>query len=79
MFLSFALTALAAPGPALTNRTERLEWFRDQGFGNETAHVYLEQNLTTHPTYVRKRAKGRVSAARSHPKPKPAAIEPGDH
>lgn len=51
-----------------------LDFFRDQGFGNETAHVYLEQNLTQHPAYQRRRAKRHMGATRSHPKPKPAAV-----
>lgn len=52
-----------------------ISFFKGQGFGNETAHVYLEQNLTTHPAYVKRRAKRRLGATRSHPKPKPAAVE----
>ncbi len=61
---------------------QAIAFFRGQGFGNETAHVYLEQNLTSHPTYVRKRAKGRTNAARAHPKPKTTPVEPvepGEH
>ena len=58
---------------------QALAFFREQGFGNETGHVYLEQNLTSHPTYVKKRAKRRLGAGRAHPKPKPATVDHGDH
>ena len=54
---------------------EALSFFRGQGFGNETGHVYLEQNLTTHPTYVRKRAERRLGATRAHRKPKPVVAK----
>ncbi len=55
---------------------DAISFFQGQGFGNETAHVYLEQNLTSHPAYVRKRSKRRLGTNRSHPKPKPAAVGP---
>lgn len=53
-----------------------LAFFRLQGFGNESAHVYLNRNLSTHPGYIRKRAKRASGAARAHPQPKPPKGKP---
>ncbi|MFH1012570.1 MAG: GNAT family N-acetyltransferase [Candidatus Peregrinibacteria bacterium] len=35
--------------------TVALRFFKQSGFHNEIPHVYLSQNLTTHPVYVKKR------------------------
>ncbi len=57
---------------------QAVTFFKQQGFGNETAHVYLEQNLTSHPAYAKRRAKRHLGVTRSHPKPKPAAVDAGE-
>jgi ribosomal protein S18 acetylase RimI-like enzyme len=53
-----------------------LSFFRGQGFGNESAHVYLTRNLSQHPGYLRKKSlRGRLAASRGLPKPEPAEVE----
>lgn len=50
-----------------------LGFFRGLGFGNESEHVYLQRNLSSHPGYIRKRrrhtspprARGAVSPSRA--------------
>jgi ribosomal protein S18 acetylase RimI-like enzyme len=32
-----------------------MNFFESQGFGNKVEHVYLSQNLASHPEYIRKR------------------------
>ncbi|MBM4397870.1 MAG: GNAT family N-acetyltransferase [Deltaproteobacteria bacterium] len=49
-----------------------LSFFRGQGFGNESAHVFLTRNLSQHPGYLRRKRSHRVGA-RALPKPKPPA------
>lgn len=34
-----------------------VQFFRRQGFGNETRHVYLTKNLTSHPEYIRRKTR----------------------
>ena len=34
---------------------EALTFFKKQGFGDETEHVYLSRNLRTHPEYLRRK------------------------
>lgn len=34
---------------------DALRFFRSIGFGNESEHVYLQRNLSSHPGYIRKR------------------------
>lgn len=34
---------------------QALSFFRGIGFGNESEHVYLQRNLSSHPGYIRKR------------------------
>jgi ribosomal protein S18 acetylase RimI-like enzyme len=47
-----------------------LSFFRNQGFGQETPHVYLSRNLTYDPDYLKHRHPPRPAAARRR---KPAA------
>ncbi len=35
---------------------EARQFFRKQGFGNETKHIFLNRNLTTHPGYLKRKA-----------------------
>ena len=44
-----------------------LAFFRGQGFGQETAHVYLSRNLSHDPDYIRHRKRPRGSASRRKP------------
>jgi ribosomal protein S18 acetylase RimI-like enzyme len=41
-----------------------LSFFRSQGFGQETAHLYLSRNLTHDPDYLRHRKRPRAAAPR---------------
>lgn len=41
-----------------------LRFFRGSGFGQETEHVYLYKNLTSHPKYERKMAEERAARPR---------------
>ena len=41
-----------------------LAFFRNQGFGQETAHVFLSRNLSHDPDYLRHRKRPRPSAPR---------------
>ena len=50
-----------------------LGFFRTQGFGQETPHVFLTKNLTNDPQYKRRRKASR--SARYSPKPGPARVE----
>ncbi|WP_206524243.1 GNAT family N-acetyltransferase [Lujinxingia sediminis] len=55
-----------------------VNFFRRQGFSNETEHVYLAKNLTQHPEYVRRRRA--LSHSTSDPTPTdaaPAHLPPG--
>jgi ribosomal protein S18 acetylase RimI-like enzyme len=58
---------------------EALAFFRSLGFGNESQHVYLQRNLSTHPGYIRKRRK-HTSTARargtSSPTTAPTHVSP---
>jgi len=33
-----------------------LRFFKKMGFGNETKHIFLSRNLTTHPDYLKRKA-----------------------
>ncbi len=35
---------------------EALRFFKKMGFGNETKHIFLSRNLTTHPDYLKRKA-----------------------
>ena len=35
---------------------EAIKFFKSQGFGHEVRHVYMSHNLTTHPSYVKRRS-----------------------
>jgi ribosomal protein S18 acetylase RimI-like enzyme len=50
---------------------EALSFFRRQGFGNESAHVYLTRNLTSDPGYKRHRARRSRESSHGRPRPKP--------
>jgi len=39
----------------LENR-DALRFFKKMGFGNETKHIFLSRNLTTHPDYLKRKA-----------------------
>jgi ribosomal protein S18 acetylase RimI-like enzyme len=41
-----------------------LSFFRSQGFGQETAHLYLSRNLTHDPDYLRHRKRPRAATPR---------------
>jgi ribosomal protein S18 acetylase RimI-like enzyme len=41
-----------------------VHFFRRHGFGNETRHVYMTKNLTSHPGYLRRKSKQQAAAAR---------------
>lgn len=45
-----------------------ISFFEKQGFGNRTAHVYLERNLTSHPTYRRVHGKRTPVTGRARPR-----------
>jgi len=44
-----------------------LAFFRNQGFGQETPHVFLSRNLSHDPDYIRHRKRPRSSASRRKP------------
>ena len=44
-----------------------LAFFRAQGFGQETPHVFLSRNLSHDPDYIRHRKRPRTSATRRKP------------
>ena len=44
-----------------------LAFFRSQGFGQETPHLFLSRNLTHDPDYLRHRKPARAAAARRKP------------
>jgi ribosomal protein S18 acetylase RimI-like enzyme len=44
-----------------------LGFFRSQGFGQETPHVFLSRNLSHDPDYIRHRKRNRTSASRRKP------------
>ncbi|MDR3671299.1 MAG: GNAT family N-acetyltransferase [Holophaga sp.] len=46
-----------------------LAFFRSQGFGQETPHVFLSRNLTHDPDYLRHRRPARTASTRRKPAP----------
>jgi ribosomal protein S18 acetylase RimI-like enzyme len=44
-----------------------LGFFRNQGFGQETPHVFLSRNLSHDPDYIRHRKRNRSTASRRKP------------
>lgn len=42
-----------------------MEFFESQGFGNKVEHVYLSQNLASHPEYIRRRRERKKGEARN--------------
>lgn len=48
-----------------TDNAEALDFFNKHGFGDKIDHVYLSKNLTTHPTYLKKRAQQANKRSRS--------------
>ena len=53
-----------------------LAFFRGIGFGNESEHVYLQRNLSSHPGYIRKRRR-KTSPPRARGPVAPAAPKGG--
>jgi N-acetylglutamate synthase-like GNAT family acetyltransferase len=45
---------------------DAIRFFRNQGFGNDVPHVYMSRNLTTHPGYLKKKAKSEQVASGTH-------------
>lgn len=54
---------------------DALSFFRAQGFGSESSHVYLQRNLSSHPGYIRRRRKS-ASSRRSRRAPSPKHAPP---
>jgi ribosomal protein S18 acetylase RimI-like enzyme len=56
-----------------------LAFFRSQGFGQETPHLFLSRNLTHDPDYLRHRRPSRAAATRRKPAtPSRPNYAPGD-
>lgn len=45
------------------NNKAAIQFFKQQGFGNEIQHVFMSNNLTTHPDYLERKAKRKNSPA----------------
>lgn len=59
------------------HNTEALEFFRNQGFGNEIQHTYLSKNFDEHPSYRERRAAKRRAQARKRKRAVGSRIERG--
>ena len=44
---------------------DAVKFFKSQGFGQEVRHVYMSHNLTTHPSYVKRRSRSETQQART--------------
>ena len=42
---------------------DAIRFFKNQGFGNDVPHVYMSRNLTTHPGYLKKKARSERTAS----------------
>lgn len=57
---------------------DAIRFFKNQGFGNDVLHVYMSRNLTTHPGYLKKKAKSERSTPVTHKGRRPTRFKGPD-
>jgi ribosomal protein S18 acetylase RimI-like enzyme len=57
---------------------DAIRFFKNQGFGNDVPHVYMSRNLTTHPGYLKKKARSERTASATRQARKPTQLNGPD-
>lgn len=57
---------------------DAIQFFKNQGFGNDVPHVYMSRNLTTHPGYRKKKARSERASAVTRQARRPTRLKGPD-